>query len=183
MIRAARVADLPVLLRIEERSFSGDRLTRRNFHHLLTRGKVSCLVDERDGTLGGYALVLYRGDSALARLYSFAVAPEWRGNGIGRALLEACERDARRQGCRWLRLEVRRHNRRALALYRSSGFREIDTLPDYYHDHADAIRMEKPLVFARRAEGLAMRQLAAQPARRSAARLNRRTAAPAKAKR
>jgi ribosomal-protein-alanine acetyltransferase len=144
-IRAARVSDIPDLLRIEDNSFAGDRLTRRNFRYLLTKGKVSCLVQEDDGRIGGYAVLLFHAGLPLARLYSFAVDPARRGNGVGRTLLEACESEAREHDCTHLRLEVRPDNERAIGLYRHAGFREFDTVPDYYEDHAGALRMEKRL--------------------------------------
>lgn len=145
MIRAASVSDIPALRRIEDDSFAVDRLTRRNFHHLLTKGKVSCLVHEDGGRIGGYALLLFRARVPLARLYSFAVSPAARGNGIGRALLEACERETRARGLGRLRLEVRPDNEGARRMYRAAGFHEIETVADYYEDHAEAIRMEKRL--------------------------------------
>lgn len=145
MIRAASVSDIPALRRIEDDSFAGDRLTRRNFHHLLTKGKVSCLVHEEGDRIGGYALLLFRARAPIARLYSFAVSPHHRGNGIGRALLDACEREARARGLLRLRLEVRPDNAAALRMYRAAGFHEIETVADYYEDHADALRMEKAL--------------------------------------
>jgi len=145
MIRAARVSDIPDLRRIEDGSFAGDRLTRRNFHHLLTKGKVACFVHDEGGRIGGYALLLFRAGVPLARLYSIAVAPGRRGEGIGRALLEACERETVARGLGRLRLEVRRDSRAALKLYRAAGFHEFETIADYYEDHAEALRMEKSL--------------------------------------
>jgi len=145
MIRAACVSDIPALRRIEDDSFAADRLTRRNFHHLLTKGKVSCLVHEEGGQIGGYALLLFRARVPIARLYSFAVLPRERGNGIGRALLDACEREALGRNLTRLRLEVRPDNEAALRMYRAAGFHEIETVADYYEDHADALRMEKAL--------------------------------------
>jgi ribosomal-protein-alanine acetyltransferase len=145
MIRTARVSDIPALLKIEENSFAGDRLTRRNFYHLLTKGRVSCLVHEQEGQIGGYAMLLYHAGLPQARLYSFAVEPARRQNGVGRALMEACETDALNRDCTHLRLEVRPDNEHALKLYKRIGFRELDMVPDYYEDHADALRLEKPL--------------------------------------
>ncbi len=144
-IRAARISDIAELLRIEDGSFAGDRLTRRNFHYLLTKGKVSCLVHDDHGRIGGYAMLLFHAGLPLARLYSFAVEPASRKNGIGRALLEACEAEVRDRNCTHLRLEVRPDNDTAIHFYKRVGFREFDTAPDYYEDHADALRMEKLL--------------------------------------
>jgi ribosomal protein S18 acetylase RimI-like enzyme len=58
----------------------------------------------------------------LLNIHDLAVIPEWRGKGIGRALLDAAEARARRSGCCRLTLEVQDDNGRALALYESFGF-------------------------------------------------------------
>lgn len=145
-IRPARLDDIPALLALEERAFTGDRVSRRGFRHLLTRANAATLVETIGGDIRGYALLLFRKGSALARLYSFAVAPEHRGQGIAKALLAAVERTACERGCAALRLEVRRDNAMARTLYHKAGYREFGSYADYYDDHMDAVRMAKPLV-------------------------------------
>ncbi len=51
-----------------------------------------------------------------------AVAPDWRGRGIGAALLAALEAEAWRRGYDMLRLDVADDNARARALYLRLGF-------------------------------------------------------------
>ena len=82
---------------------------------------------------------------AIARLYSIAVAPHMSGRGIGPQLLAAAERAAARRGRRVMRLEVHDHNTRAISRYEKSGFRQFGRYRDYYDDHGDALRFEKPL--------------------------------------
>ena len=53
-----------------------------------------------------------------------AVAREWRGRGVGSALLEAAIEWARNEGLHKLSLGVFAHNARAIALYRKFGFVE-----------------------------------------------------------
>ncbi|HYD31296.1 MAG TPA: GNAT family N-acetyltransferase/peptidase C39 family protein [Azospirillaceae bacterium] len=143
VIRKAGTEDIPALLAIETRSFQTDRLTRRNFHHLITRGHAVCLVEAHGKLIAGYALVLFNSGTSLARLYSFAVDPDWRAHGVGRRLLAAAEAAAQEQGCAYLRLEVRRDNLSAIALYKKTGYREFGTYIDYYEDHMEALRLEK----------------------------------------
>jgi ribosomal protein S18 acetylase RimI-like enzyme len=95
--------------------------------------------------LVGYALVLLRRTTTLARLYSLAVAPDFQGGGIGRLLLAAAERRAYDVGCTRLRLEVRPDNPAALQCYRTAGYREVGRRSDYYADHSAALRFEKRL--------------------------------------
>ena len=51
-----------------------------------------------------------------------ALVREWRGKGIGSALLSAAIEDARRRGLHKLSLSVFAHNEPAIALYRKFGF-------------------------------------------------------------
>jgi L-phenylalanine/L-methionine N-acetyltransferase len=53
-----------------------------------------------------------------------AVAPDWRGKGVGSALLAESLRWAREVGVEKLALSVYPHNEAALALYRKFGFQE-----------------------------------------------------------
>lgn len=95
---------------------TGDRVT--GYASLLRR-----VSDESyDETPYTYA---YIGDLVVTR--------EARGGGVGRALIEACEAQARAAGAKWLRISVLARNARAHALYRSAGFA----------DHL--VTLEKPL--------------------------------------
>jgi len=58
-----------------------------------------------------------------------------RGLGVGRRLLGALEQEARELGFRTLRLETNRALREAIALYRSSGYREVAAFNDEPYAH------------------------------------------------
>jgi ribosomal protein S18 acetylase RimI-like enzyme len=145
MIRDARLSDLSALVALEDDCFEIDRFNRRQFRYMITRAQGRLLVDERRGTLIGYALVLFRRGTSLARLYSIAVDPRARGRGAGRDLLEAAERAAADADCAYLRLEVRRDNVESIRLYRNAGFRKLGEVGDYYEDGMEALRYEKAL--------------------------------------
>ncbi|MBP2290616.1 GNAT family N-acetyltransferase/peptidase C39 family protein [Azospirillum rugosum] len=149
LLRQAQPSDIPALLAIEERCFATDRLTRRSFQYLLTKAKATALVEAHGGPGGGrvvgYALVSFHSGTSLARLYSFAVDPDFRGQGVAKRLLAAAEQAARSRDCIYLRLEVRRDNTPAINLYKKSGYREFGVYTDYYEDHMEALRLEKRL--------------------------------------
>ena len=68
LVRRAEGGDLDGLVRLEERCFELDRLSRRSLRHFLTRGQAALLVAERgSGELAGYALVVFRRGSTVAR--------------------------------------------------------------------------------------------------------------------
>ena len=146
VIRPALADDLEALVELEQRCFDFDRLSRRSFRHFLASDTAECLVAEEHGRLLGYALVLFHGRTALARLYSMAVAPEQRGRGLGRTLLHAAEVAALDGGAAVMRLEVNPSNEAAVALYRSAGYVDFGVYRAYYEDDSDALRMAHALV-------------------------------------
>ncbi|NDW05229.1 GNAT family N-acetyltransferase [Jiella sp. 40Bstr34] len=147
VLRPATVEDVDALVALEDATFVSDRITRRSFKNLLGSSSALILVAE-DGTGGkllGYAALLFRRGTALARLYSIAVDAAAIGQGIGRALLKGAETAAFDRDRICLRLEVREDNERAIRLYRLEGYRPIGRYLDYYADHMPALRFEKTL--------------------------------------
>jgi len=144
-LRRGRLRDLDALVALEQAVFTTDIVSRRSFRHFLASRGATVLVAEAGDALAGYALVLFRPRSKLARLYSIAVAPHIGGRGVGPLLLAAAEEAARRRGRRTMRLEVHDHNTRAIVRYEKSGYRLFGRYRDYYGDHGDALRFEKPL--------------------------------------
>jgi [ribosomal protein S18]-alanine N-acetyltransferase len=152
-LRRGRMSDLAALLALENAAFTADHLSRRSLRRFISAPGASLIVAEETGRLAGYALVLYPPRSALARLYSIAVAPLAARRGVGPLLLAAAEKAAQRRHRRTMRLEVHEHNTRAIARYEKSGYRLFGRHRDYYDDHADALRFEKPLGMEPRGRG------------------------------
>ncbi|MBB3997657.1 GNAT family N-acetyltransferase/peptidase C39 family protein [Aureimonas pseudogalii] len=145
-LRPATLHDLDALAALECAAFDADRISRRSFRNLLQSRSALVIAAMNDvGGLAGYAAILFRAGTALARLYSIAVAGEAAGRGVGAALLARAEHEAFERDRIGLRLEVREDNSRAIALYRRAGYRPIGRYLDYYADHTSAIRFEKTL--------------------------------------
>lgn len=145
VLRAATALDLAGLVETEEACFTQDRISRRSFRRFLESSGASFVIAESKGRIIGYALLLFRSGTALARLYSFALRREVRGRGWGRALLAAAEADAFARDRIVLRLEVREDNATARGLYAKAGYRVHGRVADYYEDGTAALRMEKLL--------------------------------------
>ncbi len=144
MIRRAALADIPALAALEA-VFPTDRMSTRNFRDLLRRGRSSVLVCEEGGALRGDAVVLYRRNAPVARIYSLVVEPSQRGRGIAQQLLAAIEVEARKRHCQTLRLEVRPDNAQALRLYTHLKYTVERHLERFYDDGSPALRLSKRL--------------------------------------
>lgn len=147
VIRKANESDLSRLLELEANSFSSDRLSRRSFQHWIKTSHGILLVAEKDQSALGYGLALLHKGTRLARLYSLAVDPEARGQGVGRELIKQLEERAAERGRLYMRLEVAVGNDTAIKLYESAGYRIFGRYEDYYDDHTDALRMHKRIRF------------------------------------
>lgn len=145
MNRNATLEDLDALVVLEQRCFGEDRISRRQFRHLLTRANAAVLVEDRAGRIIGDVVVLFSRATSIARLYSLAVEPERRGQGVATGLIHAAEQVAWSKHRAYMRLEVRKDNPAAVALYERHGYRRFGKWVDYYDDHADAWRYEKSL--------------------------------------
>lgn len=145
-LRPATVTDLDAIWALEcavfgaeawSRELMRDELTAPHRHYL-------ALVDAA-GEVRGYGGLLAVGSEG--DIQTIAVAPELRGRGLGRRLMEALRAEARARGVRELFLEVRADNPVARSLYESLGFEAIAVRPRYYQpDDIDAVVMRCELV-------------------------------------
>lgn len=106
--------------------------------------------------VAGIVLVARRGWTS--RIAAMGVAPDLRGQGLGRRLLTEAVEEARTRGDRAVLLEVIEQNTPALQLYTSFGFRPLQRLFGYRKEagpvvgaSTDALTEIDPLDFARRA--------------------------------
>jgi ribosomal protein S18 acetylase RimI-like enzyme len=104
----------------------GDRARQNLIPGLIEHGGARVLL-AYDGELPVGVAICLKGFSSfrggpLLNIHDLAVAPAYRGRGVGRALLQGIEREARQFGGCKLTLEVRSDNARAQALYERSGF-------------------------------------------------------------
>ena len=129
IVREMLPEDLESVADLEKRSFSvpwsaetiqeaaESRLDR--VWVLMSEGKVAGYCDFR----------IVAGEGELMRI---AVEPSSRGQGFGRKLLETLTETAARNGVDEIALEVRVSNQRAIALYKSFGFRIEAVRKRYY---------------------------------------------------
>lgn len=103
---------------------------------------VAFVVVRADGVAVGCGAVLVRGTaSELKRIY---VSPAQRGAGIGRALVERLEAEARERGATVARLETGIHQHDAIKLYERCGYVHRGPFEPYGEDPR-SVFMEKEL--------------------------------------
>jgi ribosomal-protein-alanine N-acetyltransferase len=142
-IREATRVDLLDVFRIEKDVFEHP-WPYSAFERLV--GQPGFLVSERAGgadafgTITGYVVAdtIPNHGRPLGHIKDLAVAPEFRGQGVGETLLKRGLQELSRQGARSVKLEVRRGNEAAINLYEKYGFEYLRTLPKYYPDGEDA---------------------------------------------
>src|SRR6476659_2760826 len=131
VVRHARDEDLEAAGRLlddfnreyDEPTPGPDRITAR-LRELLAGGDIAVLLAE--GGPDGLALLRFRpslwSDGLECYLAELYVVPALRGQGIGRALLDAAVAHAREEGADWMDLGTSEDDIAARALYESLGF-------------------------------------------------------------
>jgi ribosomal-protein-alanine N-acetyltransferase len=145
VLRQATVADLPEVAALE-RACYGDPWPASAFASLPENARVYFAVARHDvrERLAGYVVAWYVLDEG--ELANLAVAPDLRGQGIGRSLLDAVLNDAELRGTAQLFLEVRQSNQAARRLYASKNFEEIGRRKRYYRNPTeDALILRRTL--------------------------------------
>ncbi|WP_319380544.1 GNAT family N-acetyltransferase [Thiomicrorhabdus sp.] len=79
-------------------------------------------------------------EPGIAEMKRMHVLSDYQGKGVARALTEAFLQQARQMGYRSIRLDSIRALERALQLYKSFGFNEIE--PYRFNPHPEAVFME-----------------------------------------
>jgi ribosomal-protein-alanine N-acetyltransferase len=95
--------------------------------------------------LGPHGLLLARVAAQEAEILTFAVVPEARRQGAGRALLRAAAAESAARGAADLFLEVAESNTPARALYAAEGFAPVGRRPGYYGPGHDALVLRRRL--------------------------------------
>ena len=132
--------DAPALAALEARVFA-DGWEEVRFRDLLGQDRFLAV-----GAFGRSGLCAYLTAYSVAgelEIVNVAVAPAFRGQGLGRALLRFFLAQARARGAVRAVLEVRSSNAPARALYAGGGFVQVGVRKRYYADSGeDALVLE-----------------------------------------
>lgn len=144
--RPASATDLGAMTELEQTLFPTDAWSRAIFSQ-----ELDLVPQTREywvGIADSQTLVGYGGVSILvpdSEIMTFAIAPEFQGQGLGGQFLRLLLAQAQARGCQFCFLEVRADNEPAIRLYSSAGFVEIERRQRYYRDGVAAIVMSAEL--------------------------------------
>ena len=132
-VRTMADADIDAVIRIEKAAL-GSAWTPDAYRRERENPAAVYLVAEgQDGELIGYGgMWVVLGEASITAL---AVTPDYRGKGVGRAVLRAMLAEAVERGAEKVLLEVRPSNAPAQNLYASYGFVKTAVRKRYYPDN------------------------------------------------
>lgn len=141
-IQPANWRDLPILQKLEKACFPKDYWPIFDLVGVLTFPDIVRLKAIYNEKMIGFIAGERRVKENVGWISTIGVFPEYQKQGIGTALIEACELNFK---TKCVRLNVRISNREAIHLYHSLGYHEISTWSAYYNDREDALVLEKKL--------------------------------------
>lgn len=152
-IERANFSDRQELFALECQCFDPEiRFSRPQISYLLKSPRVEIYVmrEQMGQSMGDRSQIIAeaiflkrrtkRGE--VARLYSLAVKPAYRGRGYSKQLLGKSLEVLRQQNILMIYLEVETENRAAIGLYQSLGFTPVKLLKGYYQPTRDGLKMK-----------------------------------------
>jgi ribosomal-protein-alanine N-acetyltransferase len=140
LLEEASWRDLNALRFLERVCFPKDVWPLWDLIGVLTLPNVVRIKAVADGQMVGFIAGDIRQSDGMSYIATIGVLPEYRGRGIGAALLQACEK---RLPTPAIRLNVRTTNSVAIQLYLTYGYQKAGLWRKYYQDGEDALIMEK----------------------------------------
>ncbi len=134
-VRAATHADWNDWARLRQTLWPQDSLAAQiaDIQDTLNGDAQGFIAHDAQGQAIGFAEASVRRDyvngtetSPVAFLEGWYVAPEWRGRGVGRALIDAVERWSREQECEELASDAALDNTGSHAAHAACGFEETE---------------------------------------------------------
>jgi ribosomal protein S18 acetylase RimI-like enzyme len=135
LYRPYKPEDFDQLYALEELCFEPPyRFSRRYMRQLVNCANVATWIAEEDGQMAGFAIVEWNQEPGemTAYIQTIEVAPEKRGCGVGRELLNRIEGSARDAGAGMIWLHVEVANAGAIRLYEAHGYRCEGRRENYY---------------------------------------------------
>ena len=148
-IREATEKDLPTIMAIELECFANDAWSEEvMLSELMAKHTFYAVILEQEQIVGYGGLSKLPGSNQ-ADIQTIATKPAARGQGFGRALMNALTSKAKELGATEIFLEVRADNTVAQKLYKVFGFKKIGVRKSYYQpDNVDAFVMKTQINYS-----------------------------------
>jgi ribosomal protein S18 acetylase RimI-like enzyme len=134
------ILDLNALRKLESICFPQDAWPLLDLMAVLSFPGVVRIKAVSGGRMVGFIAGDPKLEESIGWIATVGVLPEFRGQGIGHALIAKCEN---RMPMRRIRLSVRVNNTAAIELYEKIGYQRISEWEKYYSDGGNALVMEK----------------------------------------
>ena len=144
LFRDACKTDLLQIAKLEQDIFS-DAWTESAIEETFCQKQAFISVAEAGGEIVGYCIIYYVLDEG--EMVRIAIAPNFRHQGIGQALLNYTGKACQEKGVSKILLEVRESNESARRFYTHYGFGEDGIRKNFYDNpKEDAVLMSKTLL-------------------------------------
>ena len=138
-IRKAELRDLGPALALDREAFGPDAWTVMDYAAVFSENSVRKFTAVSGGKFAGFGASEWDREQNAVCLMTLAVRPEFRGRGIGSALLKAMEEAFGTSSDVYLYVDI--ENETAVRLYRRAGYKQTGIIPSYYMNGHDAIVM------------------------------------------
>ena len=142
-IRDWKYEDILKISQLEKEIFSDEAWSFKTLATSFKQSNFVGLLCEDGGEVAGYGCLVVAVDSA--DIGNIAVAENYRGAGMGTALLQKLCEKAKAMGAQKVFLEVRVSNFKAMKMYLKCGFVGTYCRTRYYPDGEDCLVMSKNL--------------------------------------
>ena len=139
--------DLDGVIEIESKTYGTHHWSKESFMNELNNELAYYYsLYTSDGYLAGYAGTWHVLDEA--HITNISVHPDYRRKKVGESLLHTAIEDCYKNGIKYITLEVRVSNIKAIGLYEKYGFKSLGTRKQYYQDNnEDALIMWTENIF------------------------------------
>ncbi len=146
-IRPMKQTDIDAVIGIEEESYGSHHWSKESFYNELSNDLAYyfCAFND-EGTLVGYTGTWQILEEA--HITNISVKPDFRRRKIGESLLHTVIENCYEHGVKYITLEVRVSNEKAINLYKKYGFKSLGKRKGYYQDNnEDALIMWTENIF------------------------------------
>jgi ribosomal protein S18 acetylase RimI-like enzyme len=148
--RKAAQRDIEPMAKVFQRAFAATNEFKNAvgyLDHARHDGDYRLVVaKDPDGKVAGFVMTDFNSftDNSIY-VSQLAVDPDYQGHGIGRELMKKAEGLALKHGYNKVALHVRKDNEKAIALYKSLGYKKVGSDWWYYADGTTGLEMVKSL--------------------------------------